>query len=112
MYPGVLALLHFATWCYDLDLRQSLWALTLPSDNAAAPDDDQAKLFQVLSSVIPNVLLIHACCQARLPLRTHSLLIRVLQSLLLLAMTTLPSKNAMPNYPELHNIIFSDILLL
>ena len=108
----MLGLLHFATWCYDLDLRQSLLALTLPSDNAAAPDDNQAKLFQVLCSVIPNVLLIQACCQARRPLRTHSLPIRIWQSLLLLAMPARPSKTAMPNYPELHVKIFSNILLL
>ncbi len=42
-----------------MDLKQSHSALTLPSDNAAAPDDNQAKLFQALSSVIP----FFCCCK-------------------------------------------------
>jgi hypothetical protein len=95
-----------------LDLRQSHSARTLPSDNDAATDDNQAKLFQVLSSVIPNVLLMQACCQARPPSWTHSLPIRIWQFLLLLAMPARPSKTAMHNYPELHAKIVSDILLL
>ena len=98
-----------------MGLRQSHSALTLPSDDAyasAAPDANQAKLIQALSSVISNVLLLQACCQARLPSRTHSPLIRIWHSRLLLTTPALPSTTAMPNYPELHVKNFSDILLL
>ena len=93
------------TWaCHHLGLRQSHSALTLPSDDAyasAAPDANKAKLFQALSSVISNVLLLQACCQARLPSRTRSPPIRIWHSRLLLTMPALPSTTAMPNYTEL-----------
>jgi hypothetical protein len=101
--------------CHYLDFRQSYLALTLPFNNAAATNNNQAKLFQgiqALSSVIPNVLLLQACCQARLPSRTHSKQIRIWHSSLLLVMPALPSKTAMPKYPERHAEIFSDVLLL
>jgi hypothetical protein len=84
-------------------------ALTRPSDDAyasAAPDANQAKLFQALGSIISNALLLQACCQARLPSRTHSQPIRIWHSHLLLTTPVLPSITAMPNNPELHAKIF------
>ena len=94
----------FLTWaCHHMDLRQSHSALTLPSGDAyasAAPDANKAKLFQALSSVISNVLLLQACCQARLPSRTRSPPIRIWHSRLLLTTPALPSTTAMPNFPE------------
>ena len=100
----ILACYHcfiLPTWaCHHLGLRQSHSALTLPSDDAyasAAPDANKAKLFQALSSVISNVLLLQACCQARLPSRTHSPPFCIWPSRLSLTTPARPSTTAMPN---------------
>ncbi len=112
-----MPLLHFASLpsCHLLGFRQSHSALTLPSDDAyaiAAADANQAILLPALSSVISNVLLLQASCQARHPSRTHSQSICICHSPLLLTTPARPSTTAMPNYSELHANKVSDILLV
>ena len=101
--------------CHLLGFRQSHSALTLLSDDAyaiAAADAKEAILLPALSSVISNVLLLQASCQARHPSRTHSQSICICHSPLLLTTPARPSTTAMPNYSELHANKVSDILLL
>ena len=101
--------------CHLLGFGQSHSALTLLSDDAyaiAAAEANQAILLQTLSSVISDVLLLQASCQARHPSRTHSQSICICHSSLLLTTPARPSTTAMPNYSELHANKVSDILLL